>query len=201
VGGRREARHPGCQVRVVETDINEPYEPLYRGKFDLMATWLPRSKSDLIEGPTLNEEPRVLAVAPDHPLAKKETVSVEDLADYQTIRLDTIRKEWQEVWAPSTTPSGRSIRRDPLDKMSSGDRGRMSTEISYLVATGRIVHPTVPSIAGYWGHPEIVYIPITDMAPLRSVLVWPRRPPNRRREHFVRIAAEVLTAAQPTSPP
>jgi len=171
VGGRREARHPGCQVRVVETDINEPYEPLYRGKFDLMATWLPHSQSDLIEGPTLNEEPRVLAVAPDHPLAKIETVSVEDLADYQTIRLDTIRKEWQEVWAPSTTPSGRSIRRDPLDKMSSCDRGRMSTEISYLVATGRIVHPTVPSIAGYWGHPEIVYIPITDMAPLRSVLV------------------------------
>lgn len=48
-------------------------------------------------------------------------------------------------------------------------------ELTYLVTSGKVVHhPTVASAAEHWGHPGLVHIPIADMAPMRSALVWRR---------------------------
>jgi DNA-binding transcriptional LysR family regulator len=44
---------------------------------------LPIEQSDLIAGPILASDERILAVSVDHPLAGRDSISVEDLADYQ----------------------------------------------------------------------------------------------------------------------
>jgi hypothetical protein len=44
-----------------------------------------------------------------------------------------------------------------------------------------------------FGHPDIVYVPIRDMPPLRSALVWQRESQNPWVPEFVRVAAEVVT--------
>jgi hypothetical protein len=72
----------------------------------------------------------------------------------------------------------------------------VATELAYLIATARIVHPTVPSVSEYWGHPDIVYIPIADLPPLRSALAWRRRTGDPRLREFVRVARDVLRAAR-----
>ena len=88
----------------------------------------------------------------------------------------------------SRTPSGRLFRRHKLDEHSGNDRGRMTSALAYLIATGRIVHPTVPSLAKLYGHLDIVYVPITDMPPLCSALVWRRSATHPKLREFVQIA-------------
>ncbi|TCC44204.1 LysR family transcriptional regulator [Kribbella capetownensis] len=187
-----ERRFPARYVEAVEVPIDEPFGPLHRGELDAIASWLPHGQSRLVVGPILSREPRILAVATDHPLAARTAISIEDAADYQVVRFDTMPKEFHDVWIPARTPSGRPIRSRRFSDQSIGDRGRMTSELLYLIATGRVVHPTVPSFANMFGHPDIVYISITDLPPLRSALVWRRENTNSVLRDFADIAREVV---------
>lgn len=187
-----ERAHPGAIVEATEVPIEDPFGPLRRAEVDLVASWLPHGQVGLVTGPILSSEPRVLAVSADHRLAKRDHVSIEDLADCQVMRFDTMPDEFNEEWIPSKTPSGRRIPDLPFSPRSLGDRGRMTNELVYQVATGRVVHPTVPSFANMFGHPDIVYVPIADMRPLRSALVWRRDTSDQRVRDFAEIAAEVV---------
>jgi hypothetical protein len=69
----------------------------------------------------------------------------------------------------------------------------MTSELVHLVATGRVVHPTVPSFAHMFGHPDITYVPIGDLPPLRSALVWRADNGDPRVQRFARVA-EAVTA-------
>jgi DNA-binding transcriptional LysR family regulator len=66
---------------------------LQRGDVDLLAMRLPIDRPDLVVGPILTSQPRVLAVARDHPLARRSSVTLEDVADHQVARLDTLPRE------------------------------------------------------------------------------------------------------------
>jgi DNA-binding transcriptional LysR family regulator len=179
-----EARHPECAVEI-EDSFPGLFESLHRGQIDLLATWLPHGQSDLVIGPELARESRVLAVGPEHPLAGRSEVSLEDVADYETVEFASIPKELHETWSPSRSPSGRRIRRRRLETIS-------MNELAYLVVAGKLVHPTVASAARFWGHPDLVYVPIADMPPLRSALVWRRGLRDPTLREFIRVAREVL---------
>jgi hypothetical protein len=84
---------------------------------------------------------------------------------------------------------GSSSRRSPSP--CSGDRERMTNELVHWIATGRIVHPTVPSFANMFGHPDVVYVPIADMRPLQSALVWRRGTADRQVHEFAQIAEDI----------
>jgi DNA-binding transcriptional LysR family regulator len=51
------------------------------GEIDLALLWRPVREPDLVEGPVLLTEDRVLAVPTGHELADRSSVSVEDFAD------------------------------------------------------------------------------------------------------------------------
>ncbi len=184
-----ERAHPDWPVQASEVPIDDVFGPLRRGEHDLVASWLPHGQRGLVIGPILSSEPRVLAVATDHPLAVRESVSLEDLGEYHVMRFETMPTEFHEAWIPSKTPTGRPIAHQPFSAASLGDRGRMTSELIHLIATGRVVHPTVPSFANMFGHPDIVYLPITDMPALRSALVWRRETADPRVHEFARVAA------------
>jgi DNA-binding transcriptional LysR family regulator len=190
-----ERAHPDCSVEAAEVPVDDPFGPLRRDEFDLMSSWLPHGQRGLVVGPILSSEPRVLAVSSDHPLASKDRVSIEDVADYRVMRLETMPNEFHEEWIPSQTPEGRPIPYQPPSDRSLGDRGRITSELVHLIATGRIVHPTVPSFANMFGHPDIVYVPIKDLPPLRSALVWPRDTKDSRVREFARVAEEIVDGA------
>jgi DNA-binding transcriptional LysR family regulator len=105
-----EAQHPESDVEIVQVSWDDPLERLRRGDVALMASWLPLEQPDLVVGPVLTRAQRVLAVAREHPLAARESVSLEQLADYVIPRLDGWPRELHETLFPATTPSGRPIR-------------------------------------------------------------------------------------------
>jgi DNA-binding transcriptional LysR family regulator len=158
------ARHPDCTIQVTETGIGDPTAPLRRGEFDLIALDLPVDQPDLIIGPVLRRDTRLIGLATQHPLAQRESLVLEDIADYQTHDGGGDQPpEKIDAWSPPRTPSGRPIRRRHLNSPS-------FSQIFALVAAGEIVH--FASNPLFLTYPGVTYRPITDMPPIESALAW-----------------------------
>jgi DNA-binding transcriptional LysR family regulator len=158
------ARHPDCSVHVTETGIGDATVPLRRGEFDLIALDLPVDQPDLVIGPILRRDERLIGLATNHPLAQRESVSLEDIADYETHDGGGSQPpEKIDAWSPPRTPTGRPIRRLHLANPT-------FSQIFALVAAGEIVH--FASSPLFLTYPGVVYRPITDMPPIESALTW-----------------------------
>src|SRR5580692_11817177 len=72
------ASHPGIELQVVEAGSRQLVRQLASGEVDLALVVLPIA-DPLVATVPLFDDPLVLAVAPDHPLATRPTVKVADL--------------------------------------------------------------------------------------------------------------------------
>lgn len=103
----------------------------------------------------------LLAVAADHPLARRKSVSVEDLADHSVCEPAGLPVALADELIPRTTPSGRPIHRKiPVSTI---------IEILELVGRGKIVHPTVKSLAAGYPRQGVAFVPIRDLPRSPSV--------------------------------
>jgi DNA-binding transcriptional LysR family regulator len=190
-GGRRlteimarfEQRHPGSRVLTRDADWRDPLGPLRRGEVDVMAIRFPLHQADLTVGPVLTVDDRALAVAVDHPLAARESVTVEDLAGYTIAYNPRTPREILNAFLPSVTPSGRPIPwrevSDPLQLMT-------------LVARGEIVHCTVTSMPDFFSYPGVTYVPFSDLPPSSAGLAWRTGAETAAVRAFVQAAIDVL---------
>ncbi len=185
-----EGLHPESNVEVIQIAWEDPVGRLRDNDVDLMATWLPLERPDLVVGPTLTRQPRVLAMAREHPLAKRDAVDVEDLADHRILRFENLPQDLGEAVAPSRTPGGRPI---PETKIRIGERTLL--DLPVRLARSEAVFPTVPSAAAYMGEPDLVFVPIKGMPPLRSALVWRRPARDPKLREFIRVTRGVLGRA------
>jgi DNA-binding transcriptional LysR family regulator len=158
------ATHPRAAVDIIETGLrNNPLDSLRTGEVELLAMRLPLADADLVIGPRLGREPRVLLVASHHPLASLDSVCYEDLADYCVSDVANMPREMMDEFIPPRTPSGRLLQRS---------MNHSTTDAIIRVATGEIVHPTVPSFVDFIGEPGLTTIPIRDLPPSETALVW-----------------------------
>ncbi|MBO0810093.1 MAG: LysR family transcriptional regulator [Actinobacteria bacterium] len=178
-----EARNPGCQAALLEVPVGEPHAALRAGEIDVLVIWLPVDQPDLTAGPAIDCQGRLLAVAASHPLARRTSVRLEDLAGQPVARAPaTLPPELWDALVPPATPSGKPIPRVHL--------ARSITELFELVARGLIVHPAVASVAQRLRRDDIALVPITDMPPIRLGLIW------RTAHENARIRALAATAAR-----
>jgi DNA-binding transcriptional LysR family regulator len=186
------ALHPECEVDIVQLSWDDPLAQLREGTVDLIACWLPLERRELVVGPILTRQPRVVAVAREHPLAGRSTVSFEELADYAVPRFEGWPRELHEALLPTKTPSGRPI---PGVRIPVGERNFL--EIAHRVARQELIFPTVASAAPFGSlGPDLVYVPITGMAPARSALVRRRGVRDPKLREFLRLARDLLRAAR-----
>jgi len=178
-----ESRHPASSVTVVELAWQEPLGPLRRGEVDLTAIRFPIRQPDLTVGPVLATDSRVLAVADDHPLASRRSVSVEDLAGETLAFTPNIPPEIIEDFLPRTTPSGRPIARRPVAN---------PLELLMLVARRELVHATIASLPDYVSHPGVTFVPIADLPPSHAGLVWRTEGETVAIRAFARAARDVV---------
>ena len=176
---RFEADHQGASVRISTTPFDDRLGPLRRGEVDLMVTRLPLSQPDIVVGPLLStDDPRVIMVATDHPLAGRTEAFVEDLADFPVRRSPDDPAEVAAASCPWTTPSGRPI---VAADIAIAD----VSELLLLIAQGRLVHPTVRPFADHFRHPDITVVPLVDLPPSSSALCWLRRVNHAGRSAFL----------------
>ena len=105
-----EARHPGSQVTLQEVPVTDAYSALRAGEIDVLIHWLVVDERDPTPGPAIDGQDRVVAVAVSHPLARRQTVSVEDLAGQPAARPPAAFPPalW-EALVPANIPSGKPI--------------------------------------------------------------------------------------------
>jgi DNA-binding transcriptional LysR family regulator len=188
-----QTRHPGCRVQLIETGFTrDQLEWLRHDEVDLLAMRLPFNDPHIVVGPILSREDRVVVVANDDPLAGRASVSYEDLADYTLPNTPTLPRELMDALIPPTTPSGRPLRRINVHSPS---------EALMRTAAGEIVHPTVCSFLDYFPGPGVTAVPIRDLPPSETALMWLKTNRSVKIEAFVGAAADVLEAKEATSPP
>lgn len=187
-----EARYPDCSVEFMATPQEDPAEPLRRGEIDFLATPLLGEPTVTMLVATLGTEPRLLAVAGDHPLARRSQIELEDLGDYPVATSTALPDSLQEALMPFRTPSGRPIER--LRPPTASDHER-----AMLVARGKAVSQILPSMTPYFGPPGIAYVPIVDLPPMRIALLTMPGARDPRALAFIRVAREV--AGEPAPQP
>jgi DNA-binding transcriptional LysR family regulator len=180
-----EAANPACAVKVVELSFGDRLDPLKHGGIDLLVTHLPVDDPELVVGPIVDREDRVLALAHDHALADRAAVTLEDIADYDVGWADLVLPQISDEAVPKHTPSGRPIR---CVRLGIRDIG----ELVVTVARGKVVHPTVTSFAQRYAHPRVRYVPIADLPPSETALVWRRRDDSPALRELIRVAREAL---------
>ncbi len=158
------AEYPDCRLHLVEVDLWDPYRALRRGEIDVLVNWLAVDEPDLTVGPPIAFYERVLALGRGHRLARKSSVSVEDMADEEVnCPPPECPQALVDAILPPYTPAGRAIRRVKL-------AGNLH-EVIALVAQGRIVHPTMEGLAVYQ-RDDLVLLPIADLPPLPLGPIW-----------------------------
>ncbi|MBL7491539.1 LysR family transcriptional regulator [Frankia sp. AgB1.9] len=171
-------RHPDCAVSLREVQLTDPLGPLRAGQLDLQLTEFPVAEQDLTTGPVVFSEPAALMVPARHPFARRESVSVEDLAGASLVTVvGDIPRHWMDHIYPRHTPTGRPI--------AHGAQATYWPEVLSLVAAGRGVSPAASRAADYHARPGIVFVPVRDAPPIEYGLIWPTSGHTARVRAFV----------------
>ncbi|MBE1604428.1 LysR family transcriptional regulator [Actinopolymorpha pittospori] len=177
-------RHPDCEVHIHETQGYDAIARLRGGDVDVLITdLLIASQPDVVAGPVLLSEPRMLAVAAGHPLAGENAVSAEELADHPVVLVPAgMPDAFKLDRNPTHTPAGAPV--------THGPRAASFTETLTLVAAGRGVFPVGANVARLYPRPDIAYLPFTDAEPIRWGPMWLKTNTTHRVREFAQAAGE-----------
>ncbi|MEC3953986.1 LysR family transcriptional regulator [Nocardia sp. CDC153] len=176
-------RYPDCTVELVDFPHSEPFTALRAQAVDLGLIWLPVREPDLTVGPVVMTEGRVLATPTTSDLARRTTMTMEDLADCVFPELGNVPGYWAESMLPATTPSGRPIARGP--------EAASFFEILPLIMSGTVVSTMNAHVAWTYTPPNITYVPIVDAPPTEWALVWLSAAESAAIRAFVDTAREI----------
>ncbi|WP_027344854.1 LysR family transcriptional regulator [Hamadaea tsunoensis] len=157
-------RHPDVELVIREIHPTAPLNELRTCEVDVAHLWLPVGEPDIAEGPVVHVCDAVLMVNEAHPLAGRTSVTWEDLGDCVVLRGVDVPRAMEEVFHPHVTPSGRPIPRGPV--------ATSWHEEMTLVAANKAVAVVASDAILFYKWPNIVYIPITDAAPVRWAFAW-----------------------------
>ena len=176
-------RHPDHRVSSKEVQADDALERLRGGDVDLAIISLPHHEPDMITGPVLFSEPRVLAVPAGHRLARQDTASLEDLAAVRLLQVgDAFTDYWREERVPRQTPAGAPI--EP------GPHASTQQEALALIGAGEGAFILGAQVTRFYVRPDVAYIPLTDTPPLDWIPTWLTSNDTPQIRAFVRAAQE-----------
>lgn len=135
-------------------------------------------------------EPRLLAVPAAHPLARRASVPVEDLARTELLQAPcALPDHWREPGSPRRTPGGLAI--------PPGPSAPTLPEVLALVGAGAGVFPVGAHVTRFHARPDVAFVPFHDTPPLEWGPVWRVSRAGAR----IRAFAEAAAARRPGAGP
>jgi DNA-binding transcriptional LysR family regulator len=170
---------PDVDVRTIEHDFSDPSAGLADGRTQVAFIFGPLPVGGLASI-TLLEEPRLVAVAMEHPLASRATVNREDLQGLPWLQVPAPRGPWPEFWfpGPAAGPAGPVI--------------RTADEWVTAIEAGRGSAFTMPAVMENFANARIVVLPVRDLDPAAILLAWRASNPDPLVRAFVTTAQKVL---------
>lgn len=164
-----EERTPSLTVQTRRLEWRSQETAVVEGEVDVSFARAPLIAPEL-DHITVGREGRVVCVSDQHPLAGRESVSINELADQPVISSSTCPSEaWKEFWAVSPRPDGSTVRWGPVvDTVE---------ELLEMASRGHGVCITAESVARHYPIESISVIPITDIPDSTVELCWHRANP------------------------
>ncbi|WP_282782246.1 MULTISPECIES: LysR family transcriptional regulator [unclassified Nocardia] len=157
--------HPGAEVRIREVQITDGLDGWRSDAYDMVLISRPIAEPDLVTGPILISEHRMLAIPAKHPLATRGSIVLEDLAEFTLLRMpSSLPRSVLDDRIPSRTPGGRPI--------AHGRTAHTFQEILTLIGAGAGAFVCGAQVTKFYLRPDVVYLPIADAPPVEWGFVW-----------------------------
>ena len=175
-------RHPDVPVEVRRVD--DRLAGLARNQVDVAFL---RGDVDAVGVRTqlLHREPRVAALAEDHPLAGAAAVTLADLAADRLVVNPATGTVSELLWPANARPA---VAR----------RVRSIEDWLIAIAAGQGFGLTAASTGQLHAHPGVVFVPVTDAPAMPVLLGWRDGPGHPARDAFVAVALEVTGPVEPS---
>ncbi|MFD3593534.1 LysR family transcriptional regulator [Nocardia sp. NPDC058640] len=157
-------RHPGCAVEIREVHLSDRFGPLRRDELDLVFLEFPAEEPDLIRGPVLLRNRKVLVLARTHRLADRDTVCADDLAGETLFFPGGLEDYFVDHHLPAHTASGHPIHRTMTMLYWQ--------EVQLQIGAGNGVAVAAEQAEHYYPRPNLICLPFTDQPPVEYGLVW-----------------------------
>jgi DNA-binding transcriptional LysR family regulator len=186
------ASYPDCDVQIRENQVNDAFRLLRDGEIDLLFTTLPIVEPDLATSEVILRENPLLAVCARHPFARRESVSLTDLARATVLRSPQALPEY---WDRAIVTGGGAFR-------ERGPAFNTIQEMLALIGADTGVYPVPEQARHYYARPDVTYLPIRDAPPWEWVLVRVTAAETGRTREFTRAARDLArTGAGTLNPP
>ncbi|MFD3593533.1 LysR family transcriptional regulator [Nocardia sp. NPDC058640] len=174
--------YPGCAVDIREVPLSDRYSGLRSGELDLQLIEFPATEPDLVCGPVLILDPRVLAVSTRNPLSTRDTVTIDDLVGETVLFIGGVPGYFLDEVIPAHTPGGAPIHRSATTASWQELLAHVAADAGVTVTAAQGIH--------YYPRPDLAYIPFTDATPIRYGLQWRASGMSTLASAFVRAAVE-----------
>jgi DNA-binding transcriptional LysR family regulator len=156
-------RNPGVRVEPKRFDWGKEVTALREGRVDIAFVWLPADLTGL-HSEVVHTEPRVVGLPTTHPLAAGGDVSIMDVKDEPLLWTEQAPRAWVDWWAVNPRPDGSAPRWGPTNDNVE--------EMLEQVAEGTAICFAPFSMSLYYSRPDLAWVPLTDVEPLRVALAW-----------------------------
>lgn len=160
---------PGGELEVIETMPDSPYLAIRDGEVDAFVWWREAPARDFEYGPTIQRQRVVAGMGSDHPLATRDDLTLEDLADYRVLLPQYAdHPEPASIIFPATAPSGRVIARGP-------SRPGYLARAAYDLADSDDLFMLTEGVVGVFEQrSDLHFAPVTDAPAYRLAPMWLR---------------------------
>jgi DNA-binding transcriptional LysR family regulator len=166
------AAEPGAaEIEVLPSGTCEQEELLRDGRADVALMHTPYNSLTGFDSVALMTEPQVAILPARHPLAKRKTLSLNDIADVPDLPLAR--------WAGNGTY-----------QPGPGPEIHDQTQLAQLIALGRTV-AVFPESARTWLWEEHTAVPLSDAQPVTTHIVWPAHSRSRVLAELIRTASRL----------
>lgn len=179
---------PGCALDIREVPLSDRYRALRAGEVDLQLIEFPATEPDLVCGPVLLRDARVLAVSTRNPLSRRASVTIDDLVDETVLFIGGVPGYFLDHVVPAHTSGGAPIRR-------SATTASWQELLAHVAADAGV---TVTAAQGidYYPRPDLAYVPFTDAGPIEYGLQWRASGLSARAGAFVRTAVQTAVGVR-----
>lgn len=156
-------RFPHVRVEPKRFEWGAEVQGLRDDLCDVAFVWLPADSTGLTMEVVL-EEPRYAGLHAEHPLAGRPEVRVGELTDEPIMWTRRAPRFWVDWWAVNPRPDGREPvwgpENDNVDEMLE----QVAAGVAYCIGPR--------SMTEFYRRPDLVWVPIADIEPLRTALAW-----------------------------
>jgi DNA-binding transcriptional LysR family regulator len=178
--------HPAVRVEPKRFDWGGEAAGLREGACDVAFVWLPNDLSGL-DAEEVTSERRYVGVPTAHRLARRPQVSIMDLKNEPIMWTRRAPRIWVDWWAVNPRPDGS----EPIW----GPENENVEEMLEQVAEGAAICITPRSMATHYARPDLAWVPIADIEPLRIALCWRRGDDSALVSSFARVTRDLAAAA------